>query len=136
MSNPLFPPFRIQAAVVICAVIAVTFVAPVGATAQSTLSPPGPPVNLRLVAVGDGSATVSWDAPEATDGQAAPTGYQVPYREIATEPGSQPAVAEGWWGSDHVDAAAKPETTVRDLTNGVWYEMRVESLVSCLGNSL
>lgn len=128
MSSRLLPPLRVRAAVATCAAIALSLVAAVDAMAGSDVSGPGSATNLRVVAVGDRSVTVSWNAPEAVQGQIAPTAYRVFFREVAAEPGSQPNVGTGWAESDLIDAAARLETTVRELTNGVWYEMRVDSV--------
>ena len=92
---------------------------------RDDLDPPAAPTNVRLVAEGDGSVTVGWDAPEAEEGRSLPRGYQVLYRLAASEPGSRPTDA-GWHGSAGLSSDVR-EGTVSGLANDLWYELRVTS---------
>ena len=93
---------------------------------RDDVDPPGAPVNVRVVAVGDGSVTVGWDAPVGEDGRPSPTGYRVRYRTAVVTPGSQPSPSK-WPGSVAFSSDAR-EGTVQGLTNDTWYEFRVESI--------
>ena len=91
------------------------------------LDPPAAPTNIGVVAEGDGSVTVGWDAPEAEEGRPPPTGYHILYREAANDPGSEPNLA-GWFSSPHFSFNVR-QGAVQDLVNNTWYEFRVASVV-------
>ncbi|MDE0139502.1 MAG: fibronectin type III domain-containing protein [bacterium] len=95
-----------------------------GAAAESDESEgPARPVNVRVVAGGEGSVTVAWDVPE---GRPDPDGYQVYYRLAAAESGSQPVEAHWWyyWDESYVGSDSRRARVPR-LADGVWYEFTV-----------
>ena len=92
---------------------------------RGALDPPAAPTSIRLVAEGDGSVTVGWEPPQAEEGRPPPTGYRIPYRPAAPEPGSQPNPG-GWSASSEFGSKAR-EGTVAGLDNNIWYEIRVAS---------
>ncbi|MCY4368250.1 MAG: fibronectin type III domain-containing protein [bacterium] len=97
-----------------------------GVAGRDALKPPAAPTSVRLVGEGDGSVTVAWDPPEAAEGQARPASYTVYYWLAAVEPGSNPSVPAGELIAVGFGADVR-EGTVSGLTNGVWYELRVQS---------
>ena len=90
------------------------------------LDPPAAPTNIGVVAEGDGSVAVGWDAPEAEEGRPPPTGYRILYREAADDPGSEPNLA-GWFSSSRFGFNVR-QGAVQDLVNNTWYEFRVASV--------
>lgn len=67
--------------------------------------------------------TVAWDVPP---GRPKAAGYTVVYRLSATQAGARPAEAR-WWSYQHESQVGPDnrQARVRDLTNGVWYELTV-----------
>ena len=62
-----------------------------GTAAQSGESiEPAAPLNVQVVAEGDGSLTVAWDVPELEEGQLSASAYRVLLRLAISEPGAQP----------------------------------------------
>lgn len=87
-----------QTAVFVFVVAAVMFVSSSGAAAQSDEpEKPARPVNIRVVTEAAGPVTVAWDVPE---GQPKAEGYQVVYRLVAPDAGTQPGHPR-WWTYQH-----------------------------------
>ena len=106
------------------ATAAVMFASSSGASAQSDEpEKPARPVDVRVVRQTEGSVTVAWDVPS---GRPKADGYTVLYRLSAAEAGAQPAEAR-WWSYQHESRVGPDnrQARVRDLTNGVWYELTV-----------
>ncbi|MDE0289260.1 MAG: fibronectin type III domain-containing protein [bacterium] len=88
--------------------------------------PPAAPTNIVVVAEGDSSVTVGWDAPEAAEDRPDPTGYRIRYRAAADDPGAEPN--RGGWFSSSLFGSVARQGAVQDLVNDTWYEFRVESV--------
>ncbi|MDE0138636.1 MAG: fibronectin type III domain-containing protein [bacterium] len=113
-----------KTAVFLFVAAAVMFASSSGASAQSDESEkPARPVNIRVVRQTDGSVTLAWDVPS---GRPKADGYTVVYRPSAAEAGAQPAETR-WWSYQHESQVGPDnrQARVRDLTNGVWYELTV-----------
>lgn len=115
-----------KTAVFLFVVAAVMFMSSSGAAAQSDEpEKPARPVNVRLARQTDGSVTVAWDVPP---GRPKADGYTVVYRLSAAEAGAHPAEAR-WWSFQDESRVGRDnrQARVRDLTNGVWYELTVSA---------
>ena len=115
---------RFHKTAILLYVTAAAMFAPSGAAAQSDEpEKPARPVNVRLARQTDGSVTVAWDVPP---GRPKADGYTVVYRHSAAEAGAHPAEAR-WWSFQDESRVGRDnrQARVRDLTNGVWYELTV-----------
>ena len=69
--------------------------------------------------------TVAWDVPE---GRPKAEGYRVQYRLAAPESGSQPVEIHWWYRNTSTVGPDSRQDRVRNLTNGVWYEVKVVAM--------
>ena len=90
------------------------------------LEPPAAPTSIRVVAEGDGSVTVGWEAAEVEEGRPQPTGYRIRYRAAASDPGAEPNL-DAWFSSSLFGSEAR-QGAVQRLINNTWYEFRVQSV--------
>jgi len=115
------------------AVFAATLVAVVAASglasAQSDDARPLAAVeNVRILAVGDDFVTVAWDPPSVGASQPAPTGYEIIYRLISSDPASDPSYDSTEYG--YRAEADADRFTIPQLVNGSWYKIRVVPVYS------
>lgn len=94
-----------------------------GVAGRGELDPPAAPTNVRVVAEGDGSVTIGWEAPEAEEGRSLPPGYLIWHRIAATDPGAEPH-SGSWFDSSDFSSEIR-QGTVTDLANNTWYEFTV-----------
>ena len=89
-----------------------------------------PPVNVS-VTPGDRSLTITWSAPATQEGVTI-TGYHVRHIERDSP---RIYLFDYWTTSDVIPASDPLEYTITGLTNGVEYEIQVESLNSYYGDT-
>ena len=86
---------------------------------------PSAPISLTANLEGDGTASVSWEAPESNGGSLL-SGYRIQWQSVDADEGTTPQTKQVYF-DDYSDEARPTEVseTIDGLTDGVEYKVRV-----------